>query len=61
MIRLLLIDILSELLSCKEAIDMQLESIDINKSSDQVLEELQEVIPDSFLYMGDTLRAVTAP
>lgn len=60
-IRLLLIDIFSELLSCKEAIDMQLESIDINRSSDQVLDELQEAIPDSFAYMGDTLKAISAP
>jgi hypothetical protein len=60
-IRLLMIDILSELLPFKEVIDIQLESINVNKSVGQVLDELEEVIPEAFAYMGDTLKAIIAP
>ncbi|RZK26801.1 MAG: hypothetical protein EOO43_01760 [Flavobacterium sp.] len=60
-LKLILIEILSDVLPYKEAIAMQLESIDSKVTTDQVLDQLQEAIPTAFVFLDDTLKAITTP
>jgi hypothetical protein len=57
----LMIEILSGVLPFKEVIDMQLQSIKSNTTTDQVLEQLYEIIPTAFHFLDDTLKTFIAP
>ena len=52
---------LTNLLPYKEVIDIQLKSLDVVVTTDEVINELQQVLPSAYSFLGETLVAITSP
>ncbi|RFZ85202.1 hypothetical protein DYU05_06265 [Mucilaginibacter terrenus] len=56
-----MIEVLTEILPFKDVIAMQLATIQVPASVDDVLEELKIALPTAHLFLGDTLTAIISP
>lgn len=56
-----LIEILTQVLPFKEVIAVQMESLEVNVTSDQVVAETEAIMPIAFKELGDTLVAIISP
>lgn len=55
------IDSLAEILSFKEILDIQLQSIDVRISADDAIQEMKEMMPESYDYLGERLISIISP
>jgi hypothetical protein len=60
-LKLTLIDILSQVLPYKEVIDIQLQTIDVETTVDEILDELSEIIPSAIQFIDPTIKSIIAP
>lgn len=57
----LVIEGLTNFLPFKELIDVQLESLDVNIDSGTIVSKMQQILPQSYTFLGDTLIAIISP
>lgn len=57
----IVIDSLTEILSFKEILDIQLQSIDVRISADDAIREMKEMMPESYEYLGERLISIISP
>ncbi|WP_313156816.1 RNase LS family HEPN domain-containing protein [Sphingobacterium multivorum] len=61
LLKMYLVEALTELLPYKEIIDAQIKSHGLDKDVDESLEELRAVIPKSFDFLGETIQSIVCP
>lgn len=57
----IVIDGLRDILSFREVLDIQLQSIDVKISAEDAISEMKEMMPESYDYLGEKLISIISP